>query len=443
MKQFLLLLPFLIYASGAGARPWTLQECIDYALANNITLKQNRLQAQQSHEDMLQSRSSLFPSVSFSTNQNMNYRPFSESTYNLTNGSMTAGSNKVMYNGSYGINANWTVWNGGRNYMQVKQNRLAEEQKDLATESQANSIQEQIVQLYVQILYEAEAVKVNEQIVKASIVKRDRAQEMVNVGTLARADLAQLEAQVTQDEYSLISAQSQLANFKLQLKQLLYIHNDEPFEVVVPNVADDLTIRAIPDKNQVYTSALASRPEIRSVKLSIESSNIAIKSARAGYMPTFNLSVGIGTNNASGQKINFLDQVKKNLSNSVGITMSVPIFDNLLARTNIRKAKYTFQSNELELQNQQLKLHNTIEKYWLDATTSQKQYLAAIANHKSMTESYELVSEQFDCGLKNVVDLTTGKNNLLQAEQQLLQSKYTTLLNIALLRFYQGDNIEL
>lgn len=443
-KKIFAAISLLLLSSGWGwAKTWTLQECIDYALANNITIKQSRLRAQQSHEDVLQSRSALFPSVSFSTNHNMSYRPFSETTYNLTNGSMVADNKKVMYNGSYGINANWVVWNGNRNRMQIKQNKLTEEQNNLATEQQANSIQEQIVQLYVQILYETEAVRVNQSIVAASIAKRDRAKEMVEVGTLSRADLAQLEAQVTQDQYSLVSAQSQLANFKLQLKQLLEIHDNEEFDVADPNTADATVLQIIPDKAEVYNTALANRPEIKAVKLNIESGNIAIKSARTGYMPNINLTAGIGTNNASGQHTAFTEQVKKNLSNSLGLTLSVPIFDNLQARTNIRKAKFSHQSSLLELENQQKKLYSTVEKYWLDATTSQQQYIFAKANCESMQQSFELVSEQFDCGLKNIVELTTGKNNLLQAEQQMLQTKYTALLNRALLRFYQGENITL
>lgn len=443
-KKIFAAISLLLLSSGWGwAKTWTLQECIDYALANNITIKQSRLRAQQSHEDVLQSRSALFPSVSFSTNHNMSYRPFSETTYNLTNGSMVADNKKVMYNGSYGINANWVVWNGNRNRMQIKQNKLTEQQNNLATEQQANSIQEQIVQLYVQILYETEAVRVNQSIVAASIAKRDRAKEMVEVGTLSRADLAQLEAQVTQDQYSLVSAQSQLANFKLQLKQLLEIHDNEDFDVADPNTADATVLQIIPDKAEVYNTALANRPEIKAVKLNIESGNIAIKSARTGYMPNINLTAGIGTNNASGQHTAFTEQVKKNLSNSLGLTLSVPIFDNLQARTNIRKAKFSHQSSLLELENQQKKLYSTVEKYWLDATTSQQQYIFAKANCESMQQSFELVSEQFDCGLKNIVELTTGKNNLLQAEQQMLQTKYTALLNRALLRFYQGENITL
>ena len=392
---------------------------------------------------VLQSQSALFPSVSFSTNQNVSWRPFAETTINLTNGSMTTNKNTVSYNGSYGINANWTVWNGGRNTNTIKQNKLTEQMAELEVEQQANNIQEQIAQLYVQILYETEAVKVCEEIIKASELQRDRAQVMVDVGSLARVDLVQLEAQVNQDKYSLAQAQSQLANYKLQLKQLLEIHDSEPFEVTIPDVSDERVLSIIPDEQSVYNAALENRPEIQSSKLNIESSEIAIASARAGYMPTVSVNAGIGSSNSSGQETAFTKQIKNNMSNSIGLTVSVPLFDNHQARTNIRKAKYALQTSELNLQDQQKQLYSTVENYWLNATTSQQQYIYALANEKSMQESYDLVSEQFNLGLKNIVELTTGKNNLLQAQQQLLQTKYTALLNQAMLNFYAGEEMKL
>lgn len=422
---------------------WTLQECIDYAMANNIQLQQKRITVASNHEDVTQSKHALLPSVSFSTNQNASWRPFAESTINLTNGSMTTNRNTVSYNGTYGINANWTVWNGNRNINTIKQNKLTEQMAELDVQQQANSIQEQIAQLYVQILYETEAVKVCEEIIKASELQRDRAKAMVEVGSLARVDLVQLEAQVSQDKYSLAQAQAQLANYKLQLKQLLEIHDAESFDIAVPTVSDQMVLATIPSELSVYEAALEQRPEIQSGMLNIQSSKIAIASARSGYMPTVSVTAGMGTNNSSGQHKAFTEQVKMNLSNSLGLTVSVPLFDNLQTRTNIRKAKYALQSSELSLQEQQKNLYSTIENYWLNTTTSQQQYAYAKANVESMQESYDLVSEQFNLGLKNIVELTTGKNNLLQAEQQLLQTKYTALLNYAMLKFYAGEDIKL
>lgn len=424
-------------------KKWTLQECLDYAIANNIQIQQKKLAAASSHEDVLQSRSALFPSVSFSTNQNISWRPFAESTINLTNGSMTTSRNTVSYNGSYGINASWTVWNGNRNTNTIKRNKLSEQAADLDVASQSNTIQEQIAQLYVQTLYENEAVKVCKEVIKASELQRDRAKVMVELGSLAQVDLAQLESQVAQDYYSLSQAESQLANYKLQLKQLLEIHDSEPFEIAIPDIEDSKVLGTLPDEQAVYTAALTTRPEIQSAALDIESSKIALASARSGYMPTISINAGIGTSNSSGPDTPFFTQVKNNLSNSIGLSISVPIFDNLQTRTSIRKAKYTLHTSELNLQSQQKQLYSSVENYWLNASTSQQQYQYAKKYAESMKESYDLVSEQFNLGLKNIVELTTGKNNMLQAEQQLLQTKYTALLNQAMLRFYSGEEMAL
>ena len=417
-KHLLTTLSILLAGTAAwGQKVWTLQECLNYALANNIQLQQKRITAASDHEDVLQSQSALFPSVSFSTNQNASWRPFAETTINLAGGTMTTNRNSVSYNGSYGINANWTVWNGNRNINTIKQNKLTEKIAELGIDQQANTIQEQIAQLYVQILYETEAVKVCREIIKSSMMQRDRAKTMVEVGSLARVDLVQLEAQVSQDQYSLVQAQSQLENYKLQLKQLLEIHDDEAFNIAVPDVTDAQVLAMIPNEESVYNAALENRPEIQSSKLNIESSQIAISSARAGYMPTVSMTAGIGSNNSSGQHTDFFKQVKTNVNNSLGLSISVPLFDNHQARTNIRKAKYALQTSELNLLEQQKQLYSTIENYWLNATTSQQQFIYARNNVKSMQESYDLVSEQFNLGLKNIVELTTGKNNLLQAEQ--------------------------
>ena len=444
-SKFLLIASLLLFGSSLKAQThqWTLQECLDYALENNIQLKQKRITTKSSHEDVLQSKSALLPSLSFSTNQNMNYRPFSKQTITLESGTMTTSSDAVSYNGSYGLNARWTVWNARRSHMAIQQNELTEKKNELAEAEQANSIQEQITQLFVQILYENEAIKVNQEVLEASKMQLERAKVMVQVGSIARVDQVQLEAQVAQDEYSLVNAKGQLENFKLQLKQLLEIHDNEPFDIAVPNVNDDKVLSPIPVKEEVYNAAIENRPEIKTQKLNIESSEISIKSARAGYMPTVSLSAGIGTSNGSAQQNNFTTQLKTNLSNSLGLTVSVPIFDNHETRTSIRKAKFNQESAELQLQDAQKKLYSSIENYYLDASTNQQQYIYAKKNVDSMQESYDLVSEQFRLGLKNIVELTTGKNNLLQAQQQLLQTKYTALLNQAMLRFYQGETINL
>lgn len=445
MRKLILLLlgGFMASTSLHAQKEWTLQECIDYALANNIQINQSKITRAQNQLDVHQSKAALFPSLSFSTNQNGSWRPFSESTVNLSNGTMTTTRNTTSYNGSYGLNANMTLWNGGRNTKNIKQSELTRDMSDLDIKQNENSIQEQITQLFVQILYETEAVQVNESILEGSIQQRDRAKVMVEVGSLAKVDLAQLEAQVSQDQYNVVNTKAQLENYKLQLKQLLEIVGPEDFNISTSNVSDAAVLATIPDRVDVYNTALTFRPEIQSSRLNIESSKLAIDIAKAGYLPTLSLSLSVGTNNSSGLHTSFFKQVKNNMSNSLGISLSVPIFDQKSNLTSVRKAKLSYINSSLKLKDAENTLYSTIENYWLNATTSQQQYIYAKTNVESMQESFDLVSEQFRLGLKNIIELTTGKNNLLQAEQQLLQSKYTTLYNMAMLRFYQGNKIEL
>ena len=430
---------FLVQAQ----KQWTLQECLDYAMANNITLQQNRISSQQRNAEVEAGKAALWPSLSFSTNHNVSYRPFSESTINLTNGSMSTTSSETNYTGNYGINANWTVWNGGRNRYNIQASEMNKQLADLQTEETANSIQEQIAQLYIQILYVTEAVKVDSEMVKLSTLQRDRGLEMLKVGSMAKVDVAQLEAQVTQDKYSLVNMQSQLANYKLQLKQLLEILGPTEFEIAIPALTDQQVLTLIPDRQAVYQQALEIRPEIQSSKLNIDAAKLEIKNAKAAALPTLSMSANMASNHASGINTHFDRQMKKNWSNSLSLSLSVPIFDQKQTKTNVTKAKLATRNSELQLQDTEKKLYSNIENFWLQATTSQQQFIAAKSNVENMTQSYELVSEQLRLGLKNIVELTTGKNNLLSAKQQMLQSKYMALFNMAMLRFYSGEKIKL
>ena len=229
--------------AGSTPRQWTLEECISYALENNISLKQTRLSIEQNDINVSQAQGGLFPSLSFSTNHNLSWRPWSQTTVHLESGTMTTTNKDVTYNGSYGLNANWTVWDGGRKYKQVGRYKLNSEMSSYEEQETANSIQEQITQYYVQILYQTEAIKVNEQILASSLQQRDRAKEMVEAGSLARVDLAQIEAQAGQDEYNVVNAKTQLANYKLQLKQILEIIGTEEFDVVIPTTRQRRCLR--------------------------------------------------------------------------------------------------------------------------------------------------------------------------------------------------------
>ncbi len=398
--------------------------------------------------DLKSAKAALFPSLSFSSNQNVTNRPYSESQTNIVNdgsGNLTAtsSSSETTYNGSYGLNASWTVWNGGQRLKNIKRQKLNNQIAGLNITESENSLQESITQLYVQILYTIESIEVNKKALSLSEMQRDRAKEMLAVGSIAKSDLAQLEAQVANDKYQVVNAQTTLQDYKLQLKQLLEIDGTNEMNLATPTIGDELALLPLPSQISVYEAALAQRPEIQTGKLNIESANLDIRIAQSGYMPSLSLSAGTGSSNGSGRGLGFGQQIKNNWNNSIGLTVSVPIFDNRQAKSSVEKAKLQRESVSLDLLDEQKTLFSTIEKLWLDARSAQEKFSAAQSKVESSQISYDLVSEQFRLGLKNTVELLTEKNNLLSAEQDKLQSKYTAILNAQLLNFYQGGDIHL
>ena len=424
----------------ANAKEWSLQECIAYALQNNISLQKSNLSRLNAKEDILLSKAQLFPSLSASTNQMANYTPWVESGIS-SDGYARSSVDKVYYNGSYGVNANWTVWNGNRNTNTVKLNKLVEQKAAIDSATTANNIQEKIAQLYVQILYSNEAIKVNKESLKSSIQNEERGKEMLKVGKMSKADLAQLTAQRAQDEYNVINAESTTRNFKRQLKQLLQITDEEEFEVTPSMPTNEMAMQPIPALNNVYTLALASRPEIKAYQNSIEQSNLQIKLAKAQKLPTIGVNASVGTNTTSMNNNKWGEQLKTNFNAGAGVSISIPLFDQRSKKTALNEANIQKESALLDFKNEKTNLWATIEDYWLQATTNQNKYRSAQESTKSAKESYELLSEQFKLGLKNIVELRNGKDKLLQAEQSELESKYMTILNINMLNFYQNGTL--
>ena len=450
MKQFINkikvgtkgMIPLFLFAfiPTQAQKQWTMQECIDYAMQNNITLQKARLSQQSAVEDVKGSKGALLPTVSASANQSLGYRPWQDTgSTTVTNGMVNTKVDKTYLNGSYGVNAQWTVWNGNKNTNNVKLNKLSGQQAELQVAETANSIQERIAQLYVQILYLDESIKVSKASLETSQKNEERGKEMVEVGKMSKADLAQLTAQRASDEYNVVDAQAQMANYKLQLKQLLELTGEEEFDVVIPQTTDDQALAEIPALQNIYQQALLSRPEIESSKLAIESSDLNVKIAKAGWLPSLSLSGSFSTSTNSLSSNGWSNQMKTNFSTQAGLTLSVPLFDGRQTRTSVNKAKIQRQQAQLDLQDQQKTLYQTIEGYWLDANTNQQRFRAAQTTVESEQQSYDLLAEKFNLGLTNIIELMNGKDKLLSAQQNRLQSKYQTILNQQLLRFYSGS----
>lgn len=426
-----------VAVSAQSAHQWTLKECIDYAVANNISLKKKTLSKLSATEDVKLAKAQLLPSLSASTTQSMGLRPWpNESTGMVSNGTVQRSVDKLSYNGTYGINANWTVWNGNKNRNTLKLNKLVEEQAVADSAVTAKTIEEQITQLYVQILYTAEAIKVNKYSYEASLANEKRGEEMVKIGKMSKADLAQLQAQTATDKYGIVETESNLAKYKSQLKQLLEITGEGTFDVAAGEASDSEATSTVPALNAVYENAINNRPEIVYSQLGIKQSNVNIAIAKAGWMPTVSLSGSAMTSTSSMNDNSWGNQMKTNFDIAVGATVSVPIYDQRQTKTAVAKAKIQRENALLDLEDKKKQIWNSVEGYWIDANNNQQKFIAAKANVESAETSYELMSEQFKMGLKNIIELMNSKSNLLKAQQDMLQSKYMTILSKEMLKLY-------
>lgn len=422
---------------------WSLQSCIDYALQHNITLQKSRINAESADIDVKTARSSFLPTIQGSISQRIVNRPNSTNGTIISGDNITTSQSKTSYNGSYGIDLNWTLYNGQKRVNTLKQQNLNKRIADLTVANQANTIEESITQTYIQILYADEATRINEATLAVSQAEAERGAALLEAGSISRADQAQLEAQVSNDRYQLVAAQATLADYKLQLKQLLELEGETQMQLLLPTPSDELLLSPLPAKSDIYRRALTLRPEVEAGRLQVKTAELDTRIARSGYLPTVSLSAGIGSNNVNGSDFSFSEQIKQNWNNSLGVTLSIPIFNQRQTKSAIQKAKLQEQSSRLELQETQKELYKNIESLWQEATSAQQRYVAANEKLRSSQISYDLLIEQFSLGMKNTVELLTEKNNLLQARQETLQAKYTALMNLTLLNFYGGQEISI
>ena len=413
------------------SQKWTLRSCLDYAIENNIQLKKSRVNELSGLEDTERAKAQLFPSLSASVTQGYDNYPSSDVDKNNS------------YSGNYSINANWTVFDGGQRNKAIKQQKLQNEMDKLSTEQGEDDIQIAIVQTYMQVLYAMESVRINENTVETSKAQRDRAEELYKAGSISLVDFSQLESQYSTDKHQLVVAQTSLDNYKLQLKQLLELDITQDIELSLSDIEETWVLAPLPDKQVIYTTSLAVMPQIKSSELSLENAELEKQKAKASYWPTISMNAGVGTGHLSGTNYSFGNKIWNNFNESFGITIKIPIFTNRENKTAYNKAKLAIMTSQLELINSQKELLKTVEGIYLDATSAQSQYLSAKERLSYVQQSFKLTEEQFFLGMKNTLEMLTEKNNLLSAQQEVLQSKYMAIMSIQLLNIYQKKPVDL
>lgn len=426
-----LLLFSLIARGQEKPAQWDLKSCIDYAKAQNIQIKKSKISLQESRENTLQAKAALLPSLSFSTGHNLVNHPDSEV------------SDRNDYSGSYGLNTSVDLYHGGKLRKSIKQQELQDKIQELTILEAENDIELAITETFVQLLYANETVDINRNVVEISRAQRDRAEQLLAAGSISTTDLAQLESQYNSDKYQLVAAQTTLEDVRLQLKQLLELEVTDHLDLSIPEIPDREVLTVLPGKVQVYETSLRIMPQIEYSRINIDAAGLGVATAKAGYSPSLRLTAGIGTGHVSGSSFTFGTQLRNSFNESVGVSLSIPVFSNRSNKTAVKLAQLNVETSELNYVGVQKDLLKSVEKAYLDATSSQAKYRAAVESLKASELSFKLVEEQFNLGMKNTVELLTEKNNLLSARQEVILAKYMSILNIQLLNFYQGKPIEI
>ncbi len=425
---------------------WDLVKCIDYAKKNNIQINSLRLSQQISQQELLLSKAGRLPNLSVSASQN-----FEHLNNSGRNSISQVDSNGVAINnrgssfvasGSYGLNSSITLYNGGYITNDIQQKNLSVQSANLNIIQQENDITLQITQSYLAILLDKENIVYDIDLVNTTTAQVKVEQQRYDAGSVARAALIQLQAQLANDKYTLVNAQNSQRGDLLTLKQLLLLPSDVNFDIVKPDtIAPIDTVTAFHTVEQI---ALQNRPEVKNGELGVQIAQYDVAKARAGYKPTLTAggSLNTGYTSVSGQG-SLGSQLNNNFTQQVGLTLSVPIFTKRTVKTQVEEAKINVQQSQLNLNNTKITLSQTVERAFINVQNSKSQYDAAQEQYKYSKESYRIASEQLKVGVANTVDFLLQKTLFVQAQQAFIQAKYNELLTLKIYDFYRGIPIKL
>lgn len=427
-RNTILTLVILGAVSTANAETWTYGDCVEYARSHNITLQKSRLSETTAGIDLEESKAAWQPSLDFGITQGFNTLPL-------------ASGDKAGYTSNYGLNAGWTVWNGGARENTIKRNGLNVRMAKLATESQFRTLETDLLQVYLNILYAGESISICQDAVALSHEQAERSRQLMEAGRASRVDYAQLKSQYEQDKYALVNAQSTYQSRILELKKLLELGIDSEIEPCRLNYNDSILLASLPDMDESYRLAIEQDPQLQRLGLAKEATEYDVKIAKARKQPQISLSGNVGTGyNSPGA---FRSGLKNSLGANIGLSFNLPIADNKKTKSAIARARQQQLDADLDIDQRANDLSQEVENWYITTRTSQSRYRAALQQLDAARQSNELTNAQFELGLVNPVELMTAHNTLLESQFTLLQAKYMTLMGLKMIEYYRTSGITL
>lgn len=431
----------VVSTSAQGQSTWSLQKCIDYALQNNIQIKQQALNSEYYNNQLGQAKFNRLPNLNANLQNNMSFGRSlgSDNTYLDINSNSTSGS----------LTTNVTVWNGF-----TLQNSIKAAEMDLRAsleemQKAKDDIMLNIAASYLEILFADELHIVAEDLLKITQLQLDRTSKLVEAGSLAKGSLLEIEAQFAREELNVVNAQNRLQLAYLALYQFLEVPSTESFKIEKPTLPEIGANLSLLNSMDVFKNAVQLRPAVKGAEYKLESARKQLLVAKGNLMPS--LSFGGNYYNFynnkytdyQGNKIDFNDQLKSNERYGFGATLNIPIFNRYQGKTSVNNAQIQVENNELLVQNTKNLLRKDIEQSYTNALAAFKRYVANQKTVVSSKEAFRYTEEKFNVGMINSVEYNQSKNNLSKAQSDLLQAKYEYIFRTKILDFYNGQPIEL
>ncbi|MBP0902363.1 TolC family protein [Mariniflexile gromovii] len=443
MKLYLIIASLLLasfsYAQEAStnSKPkiWSLDDCIEYALENNVTVKDASLNTSISEVDYSKAKSSRLPNLFGSVSQNFS----SGNTIDpITSDYVTDQINST----NVGINSSMTLFQGNQINNQIKQNKLLLEQSVFQEEVEKNNIVLNLLETYLQTLYSKESISIAENNLIASEKEVLRAKSRLDAGSIALNDYTEAQSQAATNKYNVISAKSNYQQYIIALKQLLELPPTEDLEIETINENMDLVNLEL-DKTTIYNNALNYLPEMSVSKLSIESNEKELDIAKGAYLPTLSLVGSLGSGYTSISDSSFSDQFNFNFNQKIGLSLSIPIFNRNQTKAAVKTASINIEKAQIQKQSTEKEIYKKVETAYQNALSSQEQVIASKASKEAAAQSYKLAQKKYELGDLSTTDLVISQNTYTNAQQNYLQAKYLNILYHQLLQFYQGNDIKL
>ena len=414
---------------------WTLNDCINYAIEKNITIKDAELSKDNADVNLMASKSSRLPNLSGSASQSLS---FGNSIDPITSDFVSQHINST----NLGVNTSITLFQGNQINNQIAQDKLSLNQSLFNVEESKNNIKLSILEAYLQALYNKESIVVAENNLLASEKELERAKSRLDVGTIAMNDYTDALSQAATNKYNVISAKNSYEQQILTLKQLLELG---PLDTLEIEEIDENTslVNLVPDKMAVYKQALENLPELKASELNVAISEKDLDIAKGSYLPTLSLTGSLGSGYTSIDYTNFVDQLDVNFNQKVGLSLSIPIFNRNQTKAQVKRAEINIDKSKLQLASTGKEIFKKIETAWQNSVSAQEQLLAAESSRNAALESYKLAQKKYELGALSTTDLVVSQNTYTNAEQNYIQAKYLSILYYQLLQFYQGNEIKL